>query len=79
VAFNRAAERCFGYSAAEALGREPAALLVPPGLRDRHRAGLARLGAGGQGVLSGRRIEIIAQRSGGELTITRITLDGRAR
>jgi hypothetical protein len=30
VAFNPTAERRFGYSAAEALGREPAALLVPP-------------------------------------------------
>jgi PAS domain S-box-containing protein len=81
VEWNRAAERIFGYRAEEAIGRELAELIVPPELRDRHRAGLARHLAGGPPVLSGRRIEITAQRAGGErfpaeLTITRVTLDG---
>ena len=40
--FNPAAERTFGYSAAEAAGRELADLIVPPELRERHRDGLAR-------------------------------------
>ena len=40
--FNPAAERTFGYSAAEAVGRELADLIVPPELRQRHRDGLAR-------------------------------------
>ena len=81
VEWNPAAERIFGYRAEAALGREIAELIVPPELRDRHRAGLARHIAGGPPVLSGRRIEITAQRACGarfpaELTITRVTLDG---
>src|SRR3954470_22674550 len=80
VEWNPAAERCFGYTAARAVGRELAELIVPPELRDRHRAGLRRHAAGGPAVLTGRRIEIIAQRAGGEcfaaeLTITRIEMD----
>jgi len=81
VAWNPAAERCFALPARDAVGRELAELVVPPELRDRHRAGLARHVAGGPAVVSGRRIEITAQRADGErfpveLTITRITLDG---
>jgi len=73
--WNPAAERTFGWSAAEALGREMADLIVPPALRDRHRAGLARYVAGGAPVLLDRRIEITAVRRDGEeipveLTIT---------
>src|SRR3954454_7619681 len=81
VEWNPAAERMFGYRAADALGRELAALIVPAELRDRHRAGLARHVAGGSPVLSGRRIEMTACRASGarfpaELTITRVAVDG---
>src|SRR6185295_19451883 len=65
VEWNAAAGRIFGYCVEAALGRELAELIVPPELRDRHRAGLARHVAGGPPVLSGRRIEITAQRAGG--------------
>jgi PAS domain S-box-containing protein len=80
VEFNPAAERCFGYPARDALGRELAYLIVPPTLRDRHRAGLARHLAGAPPVMSGRRTELMAQRATGEqfpveLTITKIALD----
>ena len=75
--WNPAAERTFGWTAAEALGREMADLIVPPALRERHRAGLARYLAGGAPVLLDQRIEITAVRRDGqeipvELTITRI-------
>jgi PAS domain S-box-containing protein len=81
VEWNAAAERTFGYRAAEARGREMAELIVPAELRDRHRAGLRRHVAGGPPVLSGRRIEITARRADGarfpaELTITRVGIDG---
>ena len=41
--FNQAAERVFGYRRADVMGREMAALLIPPALQARHREGLARL------------------------------------
>jgi PAS domain S-box-containing protein len=81
VEFNAAAERTFGYSADEAVGREMAELIVPPQLRDSHRDGLRRYLATGEPHVLGRRIEIVAMRADGrefpvELTITRIELDG---
>lgn len=82
--FNTAAEQTFGYQRAEALGREMAELIVPPALRERHRAGLRRLVETGQGAgMVGRRIEVTAMRANGselpvELTITRIDSGGEA-
>jgi len=81
VEFNHAAERIFGYSAAEAVGRDMADLIVPPSLRDAHRRGLARYLETGSPTLLDRRLEITAMRADGsefpvELTITRIGLPG---
>jgi len=75
--FNPAAERTFGYQRDEVIGREMAELIIPPHLRDRHRRGLARVLAGGEGTVLGRRIELTALRSDGnefpvELTVSRI-------
>ena len=79
--FNPAAERTFGFSRAEAIGREMAELIVPPALRDAHRRGLARYLATGEGRVLGRRLELTAVRSNGEefpveLAITRIAGKG---
>jgi two-component system, cell cycle sensor histidine kinase and response regulator CckA len=81
VEFNPAAERTFGYAAADVVGRELADVLVPPALRDRHRAGLARYLETGEGTLFGRRVEMPALAAGGreipvELTIARVDLPG---
>jgi PAS domain S-box-containing protein len=81
VEFNAAAERTFGYSADEAVGREMAQLIIPPSLRDGHRAGLRRYLETGEGPVLGHRLEITGMRADGrefpvELTITRIELDG---
>jgi two-component system cell cycle sensor histidine kinase/response regulator CckA len=77
IEFNAAAERTFGYSKAEAIGRELADLIIPPTLRDAHRNGLARYLQTGEGRLLGTVIEITAVRSDGselpvELAITAI-------
>ena len=77
VEWNPAAERTFGWSASEARGQELAELVIPPALRARHRAGLARYLAGGTPTVLDRRLEISAVRRDGqefpcELTITRI-------
>jgi PAS domain S-box-containing protein len=81
VEFNPAAERIFGYADEDAVGREMAALIVPPDLRERHRAGLRRYLESGEPRLLDRRIEIEACRASGErfpveLTITRIDIPG---
>jgi PAS domain S-box-containing protein len=74
--FNAAAERTFGYSAADVIGRELADTIVPPSLREQHREGLARHLATGERRVLGRRIEITAMRADGsefpvELTVSR--------
>ena len=53
--WNPAAEMIFGHSAAEAIGREMAELIVPPPLRDAHRRGLARFLETEEGVVLDRR------------------------
>jgi PAS domain S-box-containing protein len=79
--FNPAAERTFGYDADAVIGQDMAELIVPPSLRARHRAGLARYLVTGDGPVLDRRVEITGMRSDGsefpvELTITRIDVPG---
>ena len=77
VEFNPAAERTFGYSREEVLGREMAALIIPERLRDRHRRGLAAYLETGAGPILGKRVEMPALRKDGteivcELTVSRV-------
>ena len=81
VAANRAAERLFGYSAAEMVGRTVAELIVPPSLREAHVHGLARYLRTGRGPVVGRRVELTAMRADGsefpvELVVTRPEVGG---
>jgi PAS domain S-box-containing protein len=78
---NPAAVRTFGYPAGEFVGRELAEVIVPPSLRDAHRAGFARYLETGEAHVLDRRLELTALRRDGtefpaELTITRIDLHG---
>jgi two-component system CheB/CheR fusion protein len=73
--FNPAAERVFGYTRDQALGRELASLIIPPDQRDRHRNGLQHYLETGEGPVLGKRIEVKALRADGseilvELAIT---------
>jgi PAS domain S-box-containing protein len=63
--FNPAAEKTFGYRRNDALERPLAELIVPPPLREAHRAGLARFLATGEGPLLVRRLEINGLRADG--------------
>ncbi|HUG15931.1 MAG TPA: GAF domain-containing protein [Thermomicrobiales bacterium] len=63
--FNPAATEMFGISRDEAVGRELADLIIPPGLRDEHRAGLSRYVSTGEGQIIGSRFETIAMRQDG--------------
>jgi PAS domain-containing protein len=51
--FNPAAERTFGHRRENVLGAVLGDLIVPPALRERHRQGMARYLATGQGVVIG--------------------------
>lgn len=81
IEFNGAAEKTFGYTKAQAMGRQLADLIIPPAFREAHRAGLARYLTTGDGPVLGKIIEVTAVRSDGsefpvELAITAIRSDG---
>ena len=70
VDWNDAAERIFGWSREEVLGREMAELILPPDLRAAHREGLRRIGASADSEMFTRTIEVPARRrDGSELPV----------
>jgi two-component system cell cycle sensor histidine kinase/response regulator CckA len=78
--FNPAAERTFGFSRSEAIGKELAELIIPPRMREQHRRGLAHYLKTGDGPVIGKRIEIAGLRKDGseilvELAITALKID----
>jgi PAS domain S-box-containing protein len=78
--FNPAAERVFGFSRSEAIGKELAELIIPPRMREQHRRGLAHYLKTGEGPVIGKRIEIASVRKDGseilvELAITALKID----
>jgi PAS domain S-box-containing protein len=81
VEVNPATEATFGYAAREMVGRELAALIIPPGLREAHRHGVERYVATGESTMVGHPVELPAMRADGsefpvEIAITRPVLDG---
>jgi PAS domain S-box-containing protein len=77
VEFNPAAERIFGYTREEAIGRTLAELIVPPSLRERHTKAFARFIETGEARLLGQRIELTGMRADGsefpvELALSRV-------
>jgi PAS domain S-box-containing protein len=76
ISANRAAARTFGYPVEQMIGRPVAEVIIPPALREAHRAGLARYLRTGRGPIVGRRVEVTAQKADGteipvELVVTR--------
>jgi PAS domain S-box-containing protein len=79
--WNPAAERMFGYTRDHAVGQKLADLVIPPHLRDRHRAALVRYLVDGHGPILNQRIETVAMRADGtefpvELAVTVGKTDG---
>lgn len=75
--WNPAAQKIFGYSRAEALGRPMDELIVPPSLGEAYQDGLANYLMTGVGSLLGRPIELNLRRADGtqfraELAISRV-------
>jgi PAS domain S-box-containing protein len=62
--FNPAAERIFGYSAAEVVGQS-LAMLVPPDFQERHQAGIRRYIETRESRLIGRLVELRGRRKDG--------------
>ena len=66
IEFNPAAERIFGLSRAEALGRELSALVMPERFRERHRKALTNYpDRRGSARCLGKRVEMAAMRADG--------------
>jgi PAS domain S-box-containing protein len=73
--WNSQAEKIFGWSRGEALGRSLGELIIPEIHRAAHKSGLQRFLCTGEGSVLGRRLEIEARRRDGkeikvELSIT---------
>ena len=63
--WNPSAERTFGFSSSDAVGRAVAELIIPERLRASHSAGLERFLADGTGRLVDRSVEMTALRADG--------------
>ncbi|MET0268025.1 MAG: diguanylate cyclase [Duganella sp.] len=68
--WNTAAERTFGWSSSEAMGRDIAELIVPPAMRTAHSAGMRAFAEGHIGGLIDARVRIAAvHRDGHEVPV----------
>ncbi|MCK0509613.1 PAS domain S-box protein [Aromatoleum buckelii] len=81
VSWNRHAERIFGYSSHDAVGREACDLIIPARLRDGHREGLMQLVETGTPSVVGKRGELFGMRADRsefpmELTISALSQKG---
>lgn len=77
IEFNPAAQRIFGYTREQAIGKELAEFIVPAHLREGHRRGLEHYLATGEGPVLNKRVELPAIRADGtefpaEVSITRV-------
>jgi PAS domain S-box-containing protein len=82
VAWNREAERTFGWAREAVLGDRLRDRLIPPQYRARHEEGLRRFLETGEGPLLNTRIEITALHRSGreipvEMTISAVEQEGR--
>ncbi|SFC09711.1 hybrid sensor histidine kinase/response regulator [Tropicimonas isoalkanivorans] len=74
--FNGAAERVFGYTRPEALGRPMVDLIVPKQYAAAHKAGMNRLlETGERRVVGSGRIELEAQRKSGEIFPVEVSIE----
>jgi PAS domain S-box-containing protein len=66
LAFNPAAEQCFGMTREEVLGRLFLELFIPERFRVSYERGIEHYLETGQGSFLGKRMEVVAQRATGE-------------
>ena len=82
VYWNPAAERIFGYSSDEALGKDLHLFLAPERLHGTYQEGFARFVATGKGPVINNTVELAAMRKGGtefpiEVSTSAMNLNGR--
>ena len=65
IEWNAAADRTFGYSRDEVLGKKMVDLIIPPALRPAHYAGFEHYLKTGEGKILGQRVELSAVRADG--------------
>ena len=66
VEFSDSAERIFGYTKEDIIGKDMSAMIVPQRYREAHNNGMARMRDTGEANILGQRIEIEALRADGE-------------
>ncbi|HLX38150.1 MAG TPA: PAS domain-containing protein [Candidatus Binataceae bacterium] len=74
VEWDDASQSIFGWSRAEALGARLSELIIPPGQRAMHEAGLVRYKATGQGKFIGKPLNIVTLDRGGSEVPVAITI-----
>jgi PAS domain S-box-containing protein len=74
--WNCAAEKAFGFSAAEAVGKNMMALIVPARYHEAKRKGLAEFGRTGRGPVIGKTLELTALRKDGTEFPTEMSVSG---
>ena len=74
--WNASAERMFGWTSAEAVGRPLADLIIPVEMRERHNAGFDRFVQGGQGILINNVLEVTALHRSGRLLPAEVAVAG---
>nr|WP_295786709.1 response regulator [Rhodoferax sp.] len=72
--WNREAQQTFGWTRAEAIGRDLADLIIPEDLREAHRNGMGRFMDVGEGPVLGKRIELPALHRNGTRFMVEITI-----
>lgn len=80
--WNRQAEHTFGWSTQEAIGRRLDEMIIPPAMREAHRAGMKRYLNTGEHHVLNQRIELNAVRRNGEtlpveVRICALTIEGK--
>ncbi|QDZ28248.1 diguanylate cyclase domain-containing protein [Noviherbaspirillum sp. UKPF54] len=67
ISFNEAAERTFGYSRDQVLGKPLVDTIIPQEWRDRHQPAVERFLSNGTSTMLNRRVELTAMRSDGTI------------
>jgi PAS domain S-box-containing protein len=74
IDFNPASEKLFGYTRAEAVGREISSLIIPEKYRSAHHSGMARYLATGITSVIGQRVEVEAVTKHGAMVPVELSL-----